>query len=512
MSKGVRVIKSNAMPGIITKSEKIENVTFDQQTGLSYSVARPYDPLTLQQIVDSNSILPQCVTAYKKNIAGYGIDVKFKNRIDKEDKEAIKQKEELENIIEFLSFEKPTKEVFEEIIEDRERLGYAFLEVIRDLGGRVVEIARVSYPESIEIVKLEDKLTEYKVTRNGKISSRSKKFRCYKQMVNGNTVYFKEFMNRKKMNKKTGSYEDVVVENQANELIHFKINNRLTVYGKPRWEGVLISALGARYAEKLNLNYFINGRHTPMAILIKNGTLSDDAFLNLQSYMNDIKGEAGQHKFLLLEAERMQKETMLDSDSDKLDIEIKPLAEMLQKDELFIEYLDNSRKKIQSAFRLPDIYVGYTQDFNVATAKQAVTTTEQQVFVPERESLSWVLNNLLLGDYGFDKVEAFFKSPNMENSDQQKAMFAIASKSMTINQVINEYSKTINTELEPIADELGGNVPIELAKLQLQANIVPQITKTIEKAEENGDIDIVSVLKDVQKSYVALLEKIEEEK
>lgn len=89
----------------------------------------------------------------------------------------------------------------------------------------------------------------------------------------------------------------------------------------------------------------------------------------------------------------------------------------MQKDELFQEYLDNNRKRVQSAFLLPDLYVGYTTDFNRATAQTAQEVTEQQVFQPERTSLAWVINNKLLNCYRFQYVEAYFLAPDISNPD-----------------------------------------------------------------------------------------------
>ena len=53
------------------------------------------------------------------------------------------------------------------------------------------------------------------------------------------------------------------------------------------------------------------------------------------------------------------------------------------------------RRKVQSSFQLPDLYVGYTTDFNRATAQTAQEVTEEQVFQPERKSLAWAINNRL---------------------------------------------------------------------------------------------------------------------
>lgn len=79
-------------------------------------------------------------------------------------------------------------------------------------------------------------------------------------------------------------------------------------------------------------------------IMIRNGTLTDDSYSHLKEYMNDIKGENGQHGFLLLETESVDGRSDFDDDK-KPEIEVKDLASILQKDELFQEYLDNNRKR-----------------------------------------------------------------------------------------------------------------------------------------------------------------------
>ncbi len=84
-------------------------------------------------------------------------------------------------------------------------------------------------------------------------------------------------------------------------------------------------------------------------ILVKGGTLSDDAFTKLQAYMNEIEGEKGQHSFLVLETDTSETATTL-GEQKQPEVEIKDLAAILQKDELFQEYQENGRKKTQSAF------------------------------------------------------------------------------------------------------------------------------------------------------------------
>ena len=183
------------------------------------------------------------------------------------------------------------------------------------------------------------------------------------------------------MDRRDGKYlssgETLELDYQANEILEFAIGTE--PYGEVRWIGQVLGVDGSRKAESLNNNYFENGRHTPLMIMIKGGTLTDESFEKLQQYMNDIKGAAGQHAFIILETESSDGRVDFDQ-SDKPEIEVKDLANILQKDELFQNYLDNNRRKVQSSFQLPDLYVGYTTDFNRATAQTAQEVTEEQVF------------------------------------------------------------------------------------------------------------------------------------
>lgn len=376
----------------------------------------------LGEIVKNSGILPQCIHAYKNNIAGYGIGIKYIEDDQEETPEAEAEWHRLEDILNLLTIEEDTKEIFEDIIEAREKYGIAYCEVIRDMQGNVVQLEFIKEVPTIRMSRPRDyaDLTYY---YHGKKIVRKKKFRIYKQTVGGTTVYFKEFGDPRIMDFRDGKfYEGVDRQYQANEIIEFKIGPEN--YGEIRWIGQILGSDGARRAEQLNNNYFINGRHTPIMICIKGGTLTESSYEKLQLYMNDIKGEKGQHSFLIMETEALD----TDFDVKQPEIEIKDLASVLQKDELFQEYIDNNRKRIQSAFNLPDLYVGYTQDFNRATAQTAQEVTEKQVFQPERTSLAWQINNRLLNGYQFKYCEVEFLAPEITNPDDLFKILSITER------------------------------------------------------------------------------------
>lgn len=504
----VRVIKSRNDDKLVQKADKSTQVDA-QNTDTAGVWLRPSLQLEgLQTMVKNSSILPQCIRAYKNNICGFGIGVRY---IDDEDENEEMRAEYIkaEKIIELLNIEQDTKEVFEDLIEARETYGIAYLEVIRNMADEVVQIEFIKNTPSISKTKPLEPYVQSVHYHKGEEIERQKRYCKYKQEIDGKVVYFREFGDPRIMDKRNGEYltegETLDLEYQANELLEFPIGTE--PYGEVRWVGQILGIDGSRKAESLNNNYFENGRHTPMMIMIKGGTLSDDSFAKLQTYMDDIKGEAGQHAFIVLEAEGLDGQLDFEG-QEKPDIEIKDLAGMLQKDELFQGYLDNNRRKVQSAFQLPDIYVGYTTDFNRATSMTAQEVTEEQVFQPERISLAWTINNRLLNGYQFKHVECYFKAPDVTNPDDVAKLLTIANAAggLTPNKAKELIYEAFGETSEDYEEEWG-EIPIAIqARQQAEQpmNELSQILgRQIEKAENANDDAVVAVMKEVKR----LLEK-----
>ena len=262
----------------------------------------------------------------------------------------------------------------------------------------------------------------------------------------------------------------------------------------------------------------------PLAIIVKNGTLTQSSMTKLQMYLNGIQGEAGQHKFLLIEAEG----TETDFDANKnVDIELKPLADILQKDELFQDYIENNRKRVQSAFNLPDLYVGYSQEYNRATAQAAIEVTEKQVFQPLRKSLAWPISNLLLNEYELKYCEVEFLSPDVTNIEDLYKLLVIAEKAggLTPNKAKQIAYDAIGEKSDDYEGDWG-DTPLSVYQMQANQRMADaqmrnagavdqrpqegsesegyddtdeQLDKQIKKAlESHEDAEIVSVMKAVR--------------
>lgn len=516
--------------------EKADSSTqVSNQTSGSVWVTPRADLRGLKVMVSQSSILPQCIRAYKNNIAGFGIGVRYKEDYSEETEEMVTEFTRAEETIELLNMDTDTKEVFEDAIEAREIYGISYIEVMRNLEGEVTGIEFIKDTPSMRKTQpLEPYLDiEYtfwshienlprtrrkpsrrpSATPEGKslyaprVEVRPRKFCKYKQEIGGKVVYFKEIGDPRIMDKATGEYlgesETLNLNRQANEILELSIGTE--AYGEVRWIGQVLGVDGSRKAENLNNRYFEEGRHTPLLIMIKGGTLSDESFSKLQQYMNDIKGEKGQHAFIVLEAENAESRTDMEGEKQP-EIEIKDLAAILQKDELFQDYLDNNRRKVQSAFQLPDLYVGYTTDFNRATAQTAMEVTEKQLFQPERRSIAWAINNKLLNGYNFQYVEAYFLEPDITNPDDLAKILNITERAggLTPNKA-KEITYSLMGEISEDYEGDWGDTPLQYLKSVTTPSELPtpeslgiQLTKQIQKAASDNNDAVVAVMKEVR--------------
>jgi PBSX family phage portal protein len=561
---GVKIIKTNfdtykdiaPAEEPIVKSDRSEQL--DEAVNLSADNWIPHriDMYGLRTLVEHSTILPQCIRAYQNNIAGFGIEVTYSGDFE-EDENKKKEWDTLERILDLLNFDEATKEIFENLTNETETFGIGYLEVLRNVDNEVVGLEPIDDTPSIDMTYPLEPYVEIEVSYKGENVSRLKKFKKYRQNIAGKTVYFKEFGDPRIMDKRNGEYiednEKLDLSYQANEICEYKIGRG--DYGTPRWLGACITIDGAYRAENLNNNYFRNGRHTPLMIIVRGGTLSDKSYAKLQEYMDGIKGENGQHAFLLLETENVDVMPDFEGQSQP-NVEIKDLAGILQKDELFQEYQENARKKVQSAFLLPDLYVGYTSDFNRATSQTAMEVTEKQVFQPERERLAWVLNNKLLNGYGFKYVEAKFAEPDITNPDDISKLLNITERAggLTMNEAkaltaevlgkeaedypgtfdmndigniplayltkmgnsnnemsgvdgrlqsamtaLNDLNDNANGHNRPDGDLEEGADEVDLDLDNSKKNTAEQLDEQINKAVANNDIEVVAIMKQVRK-------------
>ncbi|MDV7700960.1 phage portal protein [Enterococcus casseliflavus] len=466
-------IISGGMAGSVPKEYIKKNVSIEKKRTLKFKSAGgldqsrnltqlspPYDIAILRSITDISDILNQSIEAYVTNVAGFGFGIRYKVDDTEETAEMKAEWNQLDNLLKELSFERPPKEVIEEVIRHVEECGNGYIEVIRNLKGDVVGIDSVK-PEYMTVTKLNRVIN----ADGSEIKVRYFVFRdSMDDSVKESGTWYKTYGDPTPLN----SNGSVGSEGQgtATEIIHLKNGDFQDPYGKPRWVGPLIKILGNRKADELNYRYFTQGRHIPLAILLENAQLTEASENSLQNYANGIGSESGnQHKFLVIELEKLgaSGEMTFDETKDKPSVKLEKLSDILQKDALFLEYDENVIEAVLGAFRLPPIYVARSNDYTRATAETAKELTEEQVFQPMRESYDWRINSLFR-EYDFKYVEVFLKSSNLVNMEDVKAILtpAIQANAVAPNDLRDILSKALNKPLEAFEDDKY-NLPMTLS-------------------------------------------------
>lgn len=495
----------------ISRSKQIDDIFSDFYTQ-GFIIQPEMNMEALARITENSDILQVCIEAYKTNIVGFGynLDYNFDYKTEtNKNKVADEDWSKYEMFLKYCNFDERFTGVLKKFIDDRERLGYATIECIADETGEISELQHIP-SHTVRLCKESDPIeVEETITDsngNERKIKRWKKFKKFIQMVGSKQVYFKELGDPRKLNRITGEYvkegQEINIDDEANSIVFDNIYCPYTPYGLPRYIGVLVKMMGSRSADELNYKYFDEGRHIPLAIVVENGQLTQDSI----DLLSDVKGAAAQHKYLILEAEAFDNEFSMEEGKSNVKIHFEKLAEIMQDDALFLEYLDKNRDAVRSSFRLAPIYTGDTQDYNKATAETAKQITEEQTFEPAREDLADLLNKKLMKDLGIRYVELKFKGPKTtDDTEIAKALTPyIQGGVATPNMLLDSLGKLLGKEFEPLTDEW--------ADIPLQVYLANKNTMSKPMFDENNPIsksynmqDVINPLKELQKAIEGAL-------
>ncbi|KOP30565.1 hypothetical protein ADM98_11495 [Exiguobacterium sp. BMC-KP] len=454
-------------------------------------VAPPYERKSLRLMVEQSTILRQSIDAYAHNIAGYGFMPEY---VEETSDDAAKEAEwnKLQETLDWMGFDEPLTKVFKQLVIDRETIGEAFIEVLRDPKGDVIELIRVN-PDDMQVSK-PGAPVEVTIERMGAKKTAQRAFRRFRL---GQKLFFKQFNDPRPMDRLTGDYLPEGAVGTATEIVHWKLGD--ADYGIPRWIGHVPSLAGARKAEELNYRYFTQGRHLPAAIIVSNGQLSEASEQQLSQYANDVGNENAQHKILVIELDGVDEDPTGES-KQAPKVELKSMTDMLQKDALFLEYDDKARDKLLSVFRLPPVYVGLSSDYNRATVEEARRIAEEQVFQPERVEIEMLFNRLLLPSYGFKHVKVALGAPELTDGELIISALDKTGASLSVNEKRAVIGPLLGKELEPLPDE-----KYDLPSGDAVPNPTQQLAQATGEALAKAEGGIIKdVLKDVRDELTEL--------
>ena len=198
--------------------------------------------------------------------------------------------------------------------------------------------------------------------------------------------------------------------------------------------------MGSWKANMVNYDLFDNQGIPPLIISIAGGTLSEDAFVDLVNMFRRARGAQNFSRILLLEAQ--SDGTSLEGRDPAPRLDVKSLAEYRKEDAMFLNYLNNANNEIQKyGFRLPGMFLGVSDDANYATAFIVRSTTEEQVFQPERARFDAVINSTIVKDLlGGDTPFVYrSKGPALKSTQEIGQMLALLANSgvFTVNGLIS---------------------------------------------------------------------------
>jgi PBSX family phage portal protein len=527
---------------VIAAREKTHVVPYQDEQDSRFegvgAIIPPYDPTTLLLLLEHSNALRQCIDAYVTNIDAFGhtfepiIDVAAADADDRlasyivarriarmpetvadpakqvpqptvEELAAAKlelaermraERMKVQHFFDFACLDYSFVTLRRRTRQDLELLGNAYWEVLRNDGGQV---AGFEYVPSFTVrhMKADTHATcvSIKVKENefdyGEIKSK-RYFRRFVQIFETRVVWFKEFGDPRFISATTGAVfntredwdrycrEHNGADVLATEMIHFRVHTPKSSYGVPRWIGTILSVLGSRQAEEVNLTYFENKSVPPLAILVQGGRMSNESIDRVKDFIeNEIKGKKNFHKILVLEAEGQAGGGGFDQGRMKIDL--KPLTAAQHNDALFQNYDERNIDKVGQAFRLPRMLRGDIRDFNRATAEAALQFAESQVFGPERDEFDFTINRKILPVLGIRFWR--FKSHTVSATNPQDLTAMIEKLSvvgvLTPAEGRELAEKVFNRELRKI-NESWVRQPLELTK----AGIVPPEDKDISDA------------------------------
>jgi PBSX family phage portal protein len=387
--------------------------------GSTLTIIQPtYFPQDLMVLPLVNNTLGQCITAMEVNIHGFGHTLEYIGKDEEKNSKAVQdEKARIEDLLEQPNEDDSLITLRRKVCRDYETLGYAAIEVGRDPTTGAVEWFAHVPANTVRMTKQErEPVTMEIMLKRGekyKPVTVRRRFRRFVQIVNERRVWFKEFGDTRVVDYKTGgTMPDNVpldVDEQATEIIWLSQYVMDEAYGQPRWINQLPAILGSRESELTNLQFFKDNAIPAMAILVSGGMLTEESVKDIQKAFSE-KGLDSMNRVLILEAKPNPDDTSVDGSPIVPSLSIQPLRGERQSDELFQDYDKNNRDKIRSAFRLPSLFIGMTQDHTHAVAEASLATAESQIFTPERTAFDKIINDKILSVKGVPPLYWKFRS------------------------------------------------------------------------------------------------------
>ena len=470
---------------------KYDNV--DTETGLS--LIQPRFPFhILKNIVENSDVTGAIIDAMKKNIEGFGFGLRFLgDDVEASSPANAANKTELDDFFNYANESESFVTLTAKKRHDMEHLGCGALEIQRSENGEIA----AAYHLPMELIRgttLEKNPTpvEYNIRRKGKIVPVTfmKYFRRFAQIGYDGTIqrFFKEYGDPRSISAKTGKVEvGLPPAEQATEIFIDTIFAGNYLYGLPRWMGAIMDVLGRRNAQHVNWDLFESQGIPRMVVMVSGGTLTEESYGALEDLLLEAQGIANYNKVTLLEAN--SDALGIDDKANTARIDFKNLSEARQDDQMFTRYLETTEKSIRGVFRLPPLYLGGVDTYNLATAKAAALVAESQVFIPERLLSDEKVNRRIIQN-GFNIHDWVYYNKSIRITGAEEIASVVKSfaktGAFTINHAIAQANEAFGLTMSQFKEDWA-NYPYDIVMELLRSGKLKGLDKITEKViDENA--------------------------
>lgn len=428
--------------------DEFSSLYYTAQNQSNIFLQPPFDPKALKVFTQTNNILNQCVEAMEVNIDGTGHEFVPLHEDDEVDKGELEEAQAFfDEPYPGVSFVKMRRKLRREI----ESVGYAFLEVLRNMADEVVALRNIE-THNVRMVKLDAPVLVTKtVNRNGsdvELQMWERERRFAQRVALKQLVYYREFGTTRNINRNTGQWETketpVAPEDRGTELLIFGVHPDIeTPYFLPRWINQLPSVVGSRRAEEQNLEFLDAGGMPPAIVFVQGGILAKGAADQLRQYLSG--QNKNKHRAVVVEAQSSS--GTLES-AGTVQVKVERFGSERAQDAMYTKYGAMTEECVRVGFRMPPLFLGKAADYNFATAQTAYMVAEEQVFKPERRSFDEVVNMTLVKALGYKSLK--FQSLPMVMKDMATIIEAltIAAPIASPESFISEINKVTSLTLE----------------------------------------------------------------
>ncbi|MDQ7784861.1 MAG: phage portal protein [Desulfomonilaceae bacterium] len=440
----------------------------------------PYSFADLWRIYEQCDVLWCCIEAVVSNCERRH-DFEFIGD-DKTQKDTGRRQEEKRMIHDFFNRvnEKHSFQALRKKIRlDREVTGNAFVEVLRNLRGRV---ERLYYLPStrVRVTRLDDEEipVQVKIPRSGSLVDLTvyRRFRRFGRVVSpteNKLRWFKEFGDPRVLDADTGEFlknpetNEYVLEpceypNKATEVWWFRDNFAGNVYGIPRWVSVLVDAKARRIARWLNYDLLDQGAVPKGILLFQNGTISEGTRRHLEQTLQEWRDPRKYNQWVVLNVEPDTFAFDLTTGASKGGSKPEFINLDRNEDYMFANFLTHVEQTIRKVYRLPPIFTGASTDYTHATAYASLEVAETQVFEPIRgEFDEKVTTELIQDEFGIYLWRLKTRSARISDKEtfyKAAAMWAKAG-GLSTNHMIQLGNEMLGTNVSEYEGDLY-NVPV----------------------------------------------------